>query len=162
MNQRACDGGNAIACGNVGFHKEFGLKTPQDLKKAKQYFSRACALKKGTCLRLGILRESYPQTIKGSAKRAYVTACKEGKSRFASLSCAYLNRFYKGKYRYSKKQLAGLKKSMLPQCKQNVARACGFIGVVLLLENQNSAMNTLQKACSLGDTWACILKLKAQ
>lgn len=55
--QKACDGGNALGCNNLGFMYANGQGVKQDYARAKQLYGKACDLK----LELGC--ENYKKII---------------------------------------------------------------------------------------------------
>jgi TPR repeat protein len=155
LNQRACNGDSAMACGNVGFHYEFGVKVNKDLAQSRRLYARACGLDRSTCLRLGILRELGHGQRGQKAKQAFEWSCARPKTGFGALSCGYLNRFYGQSNAVAKDALKGLVGAMIPRCKQGLGRACGFVGMALVVRRSNKAPGVLKRACGLGDQWAC-------
>jgi len=91
--QRACDGGLAAACNNLGLAHQAGQGVPADYERARTAFQRACSagFAEG-CSNEGVLHEhglGVPVNL-GDARRLYFQACRRG----SALGCSNLGALY--------------------------------------------------------------------
>ena len=91
------------------------------------------------------------------AKQLYTTVCAEEREGYTgALACTMLNVLFKGQQPVDKAKLLQIVPVMKPQCEQEVARACGFLGAAYLgLGDDVVARAYLDRARKLGDYWAC-------
>jgi hypothetical protein len=67
-----------------------------------------------------------------------------------------LNTLYGEQRQVNRELLSSILPVMKPQCDENVARACGFLGAAYFgLGDEGVAQTYLSRACFLGDYWAC-------
>jgi uncharacterized protein len=157
--KRACDGNDAVSCGNVGVHYEFGMVVPQGPKKAIELFERSCRLDPSSCSRLAIAYQSGFGVARNddTARELFARVCESSLPYYPpALACSVLNIVYGENRPVNQELLSHIVPVMQPQCEQNVARACGFLGAAYFgLGDANAAQSNLARACQLGDYWAC-------
>ena len=79
--QKACDDGNAISCGSLGFLYGNGQGVRQDYKKASELYSKACDMGYAdACFNLGVVYYDGKgvRQDKGAVKEYFGKACDLG------------------------------------------------------------------------------------
>lgn len=157
--KRACDGNDPVSCGNAGLHYEFGIVVSQQPKRAIGLFERACQLDTPSCSRLAIAYQSGFGVGRDDdkARALFTRVCEDPQPHYPpALACTVLNTVYGEQRQINTQLLSSILPVMKPQCDENVARACGFLGAAYFgLGDAAVAKTYLDRACFLGDYWAC-------
>lgn len=154
---RACQGGDGPSCAALGVLYDVGdAQLPKQPNLAEMLLRRGC--RRGSvaaCGALGMTLAGKPGGGEVEAKRQLERACSVG----YSLACAAL------------KVAFGEARSVVPDMQQRMAlntacmggsaRACAHVGLLdAAAGNSIAARPTLQRACSMGDDWACFVRSK--
>ena len=158
--KRACDGGQGDACNAIGELYETGKQARKDPIMASMLYRRGCMFGSGdACTNLG-RGQIAGEPGAGSdqeAQRAFQRGCM-----FRSeLSCAIL----KGVFNQQTAYVPNITRAqqMRRSCDSGDARACGLIGVLNLAQGIKSmSLNDLQRACTMGDKFACAVQKRVK
>ncbi len=104
----ACDLNDSWGCSDLGWHYEHGKGVGKDLDLAKEYFQKACNLKKKFCVNLGYFYEKQKNDYKKAFKYYKIACDNNGSMGCNNLAWMYLDgrgvekNIHKG-YIYAKK-----------------------------------------------------------
>ena len=154
--KRACDGGHPASCNALGELIETGRGVRRDPIWASMMYRRGCMFASGDgCMNLGRLQlgGSPGAGQAQEAKQSFDRACMLR----SELGCATLKAVY------------GEQKSWIPNvmraqelrrgCDTGQARDCGLTAILTLAQGiKPMAMNDLQRACTMGDGFACAVQ----
>jgi TPR repeat protein len=161
LNMRACNGGVGTACANAGESHELGIGTPANPTEAARLYTRGCMMSPSSCWGIGILSQIGSPGVAKSDERAkdyYKRSCQGGFGGVQTMACFLLKAIYKEKEPrpINKASFIGSMQYMQPLCDRGMVRACVFVGVMQLAQDQKiQGEMTLRKACGQRDAWAC-------
>jgi hypothetical protein len=147
---RACQGGQMGACEKAGRVREANL----DFVGAGFLYMRACnAFVPAACTSLARLQAGGKMMPESDAKRNFETACNFGRD---SLACAAVKVSYGGSMPVIDVQRS---QELQRSCDAGVARDCTASAIFDLASGMKQVgMSKLDRACMMGDGWACSLK----
>ena len=153
--KRACDGSDARACNVLGAQKE-----GTDAIAASIFYQRGCFASGVTeaadaCIGLGRVLQAGPMANADRSKSAYEMACDKQNA----VGCASLKLVFGG----SRPVVPDVAQQTALQstCNGGNARACATLGVLQAASgNAVLGKQTLERACTMNDQWACAMKSK--
>jgi TPR repeat protein len=154
---RACEGGDGPSCATLGVLYDSGdPQLPRQPMLAETMLRRGCMRGSAeACGGLGMALASKQSDDTGQAKRYLERACLGGDV----LACAAL----KVTFDDARSIAAGTKQRMAlnSACMGGSARACAHVGLLdAAAGNPVAAKPPLQRACTMGDAWACLVHSK--
>jgi TPR repeat protein len=158
--KRACDGGHGPSCNTLGEMHEAGKSVRKDPIFASMLYQRGCIRGGGeACMNQGRMQLGGPGAgDEAGAKRSFERGCM-----FRSeLACAALKVAY-GDSRPVIPNVANAQ-SLRKTCQGGDARSCGLSGILTLAQSAANPMGKteLQRACTMGDRFACAIAKKVK
>lgn len=151
---RACDGGHAESCGILGELYETGKGTGKSALVAEMKYTRGCF--RGSDLACVGLARLQIDKRPDDAKRYFERACNFKRD---TLACAVVKVAYKGTATVIPK--ANETTDWLRACNKGSSRDCAAQGVVQAAQgNAAGGKSSLQRACTMGDAFACAIAKK--
>jgi uncharacterized protein len=154
---RACDGGDGPSCASLGVLYDAGdAQLPKQPTMAEMLLRRGCMHGSfEACTGLGMALASKQGKGTAEAQRHLERACLGREA----LACAAL----KVAFGDARPVVFELKRRMAlnTACMGGSPRACANVGLLdVAAGNTVAAKPTLQRACSMGDAWACFVQSK--
>lgn len=157
--EKACEGGEAVACNALGFSNEKGLGTSTDPTRARSLYDKGCQLGDGgACRNAGVLRRDGVggEVDPRAAAELFDKACEKGdapgcyEAGVASAGGIGVEKSYK-------RAAAAFEKA----CTGKVEEACALLGAALveggdgLEKNEARGISLLIDGCKRDDAQAC-------